>query len=334
MKSGNLKWLKILGIIFIVAALLALGVWGIIALLNKEKVYINAFASETQKEIDTKFEAFEKIQTKDATLYAEVCDLYLTQRTCENENLTQNINLIKNYFSVIGLNSSERKSVDNIVSNLTKYRDSLSSIYLEIDSIASKSPLTSEDKTNFKNLVIESYAVNLDLIIGEKYKLFELLLNSLDNHKIEQSSYVKSLQSLSKTAYSISTNFSLKHIKTYGKLESSSTYCYSLYTPLNSAIKALNEHSKTYNNVDLATLIQNLEKETLEFNKKVDEFFKAYNNLTTLEIKTLSKDGEGFDYTITPETVNLTIVVDFLKTDGLFSNLVKSDSEVIKGINL
>ena len=333
MKLGKLKWLKIVGIIAIVAGVLALAVWGIISLVNKEKVYINAFADEVDKEIDTKITAFENLNSKRMDLY-DFVDANLSLKLCTNENISQRINLVKNNFSVIGLKSSERKTVDNIVSNLTKYRASLASIYSQLAQISDKETITDEDALAFKNLFKESYLTNYELIIAEKTNLLNLLNSSLSKHNVKQPSYVESINSLSDITIEIIQKVNLPHVKKYNLFEDSYDYSLALINKLNTALVAINENSKTYNNSNLASMIIELDSSIKTFKEQYNEFISAYNNLTELEISTLSKDGIGFDYTITPATENLTKVVNFLKTDGIYHNITKNDSSIIKGIEL
>lgn len=333
MKLSKLKWLKIAGIIFIVSAILALGVLGIIFALNKEKVYLNAFAGEIENKIDTQKAAFDSLETKNATLY-EYVSASFELRELENKNLNENIGYVKNYFSTIGFNSDERKEIDSMVKSLTGYRASLDSIYKNLKEISDKASLTSEDVNNFKNIYKESYLVNLDLVINTKIDLFNFLNESLAKHKIVETNYIKNIQTLSLNTIKIVQTINIPHIKTYDKTEASFEYSKTMLTKLNETLVKINNNTKDYSNPNLSKLISDLNVETTTLIEQTNEFLNSYNNLSKLEIETLSKTGTGFDYTISAQTDNLKVVVNFLKENGTLFNSIKDDGKIMLGINL
>lgn len=329
MKLSNTKWLKRIGIIILVVGVLLLGVWGLISILNKEKVYLNAFAGDIEAEIDTKKEAFTKVNNKNATL-GEYASTRLEMRTLENKNLTENIKYIQNYFSVVGLNSSERAKIDKIVSNIQGYRTSLESIYKNLNDMA-EGTLIPED---FKKVFDESYLTNLDLIINQKLDLFNFLNEILAKHNIVETDYIKSVQSLSLTTISVIQKLNIPHLKTYGKKEASYNTSKALITKLNENLEKINNNTKDYSNSNLDALISDLSTETKNFAEKTNAFINSYNALSKLEADALSQGGSGFDYTITPDTENLTKVINFLKSDGEFAGFASSSGKIMLGINL
>lgn len=333
MKLIKLKWLKVIGIIAIVAGILALATWGIIASMKREKNYLGAFSSSVEAEIDTDFEAFNSLETKSPELF-NFCDLQLTLRALENKNVSERLNLLKSNFAVIGLNYNERKEVDSIVSNLGSYRTSLTTIYAQLKEISEKDVIDAADMVLFKNILKESYVTNYDLIIAEKTHLLKVLKTSLDNHKTYEPSYIDSIFELSDMAIDITQKVHLSHIKTYGTAEASTGYSNSLLESLNITLESINAHTKNYTADNIADLIAGLAASTKSLKAQYNSFLENFNGLTAEEKQVLLNGGAGFDYTITPTQPRLIAVVEFLKADGIYKEALGSDGAIMKGIQL
>ena len=333
MKLTKLKWLKLAGTIAIVAGILAFAIWGIIASRKKEKNYLNAFAGQVTTEIDSEFEAFDSLETKNPELF----NFYKTQvslREMENTNISRRINLIKNNFAVIGLNYNERKEVDSIVSNLTTYRASLTKIYSQLKEITDKDTITSSDAGTFKSVLKESYITNYDLIISEKSHLLNLLNNSLDRHNIDQPLYIENLSQISDLAVDITQKVHLPHIKDYGKNESSMGYTEFLFEKLNTALEKVGGSSKTYSDSSLATLVANMSNEIKSLKSQYEQFLSTYNNLTNEEKQILSQSGVGFNYEISTTNEHIISIINFLKEGGIYQNMIANNGDIMKGIKL